>query len=58
MTGPRETESAPAYNLKTYSAFKLLTMAAGYKVLCWYHGEREARKDRGGRRREERDSKV
>ncbi|TGZ47317.1 Uncharacterized protein DBV15_00122, partial [Temnothorax longispinosus] len=31
VTGPRETESAPAYNLKTHSAFKLLTMAAGYK---------------------------
>lgn len=47
--GPRETESAPAYNLKTHSAFKLLTMAAGYKVLCRYHGEREreARRDRG-----------
>lgn len=58
VTGPRETESAPAYNLKTYSAFKLLTMAAGYKVLCRYHGERVARRDRGGRRRDERDSKV
>lgn len=34
VTGLRETESASAYNLKTYSAFKLLTMAAGYKVLC------------------------
>lgn len=33
-TGLRETESTPAYNLKTHSAFKLLTMAAGYKVLC------------------------
>lgn len=37
-TGLRETESAPAYNLKTHSAFKLLTMAAGYKVLCRCHG--------------------
>lgn len=46
VTEPRETESAPAYNLKTHSAFKLLTMAAGYKVLCRYHGEREARRDR------------
>lgn len=34
----RETESASAYNLKTYSAFKLLTMAAGYKVLCRCRG--------------------
>lgn len=42
VTGPRETESASAYNLKTHSAFKLLTIAAGYKVLCRYHGEREA----------------
>lgn len=58
VTRPRETESAPAYNLKTHSAFKLLTMAAGYKVLCRYHGEREARRDRGGWRRDERDSKV
>lgn len=48
VTGPRETESAPAYNLKTHSAFKLLTMAAGYKVLCRYHSERETRRDRGG----------
>lgn len=37
-TGLRETESAPVYNLKTHSAFKLLTMAAGYKVLCRCHG--------------------
>lgn len=37
-TGLRETESVPAYNLKTHSAFKLLTMAAGYKVLCRCHG--------------------
>lgn len=28
----KHTESALAYNLKTHSAFKLLTMAAGYKV--------------------------
>lgn len=34
-----ETESVPAYNLKTHSAFKLLTMAAGYKVLCRCRGE-------------------
>jgi len=45
VTGPRETESAPAYNLKTHSAFKLLTMAAGYKVLCLYYGVREARRE-------------
>lgn len=48
VTGPRETESAPAYNLKTHSAFKLLTIAAGYKVLCRYHGEREARRGSRG----------
>lgn len=48
MTGPRETESAPAYNLKTHSAFKLLTMAAGYKVLCRYHSERETRRGSWG----------
>lgn len=51
-TGPRETENARAYNLKTHSAFKLLTMAAGYKVLCrcrdaeesaWERGEEEER---------------
>jgi hypothetical protein len=55
---PRETENARAYNLKTHSAFKLLTMAAGYKVLCRCRdaggkrvGTRRGRKDR-------RDSKV
>jgi len=37
--GLRETESAPTYNLKTHSAFKLLTMAAGYKVLYRCHDE-------------------
>lgn len=40
VTGNRKR--APAYNLKTHSAFKLLTMAAGYKVLCLCHDE-EAR---------------
>lgn len=61
VTRPRETENAPPYNLKTHSAFKLLTMAAGYKVFCWYHSERKARRDRRSRcrrRRDERDSKV
>ena len=24
-------------NLKTHSAFKLLTMPASYKVFCWFH---------------------
>lgn len=57
-SGLRETESAPAYNLKTHSAFKLLTMAAGYKVLCRCHGiERAAARGRT-RGRDERDSKV
>lgn len=54
----RETESAPAYNLKTHSAFKLLTMAAGYKVLCRCRCEREVRTRAGSRRRDKRDSKV
>lgn len=43
-TGNRKRSGAAAYNLKTHSAFKLLTMATGYKVLCRYHGEREARR--------------
>lgn len=47
--GLRKTESAPAYNLKTHSAFKLLTMAAGYKVLCRYHGRRGSARARAGR---------
>lgn len=34
------------YNLKTHSAFKLLTMAAGYKVLC--HNEEEVARVAGG----------
>lgn len=49
-TGLRETESVPAYNLKTHSAFKLLTMAAGYKVLCRCHGTGRATRV-GGRAR-------
>ena len=56
--GKPKTRPGAAYNLKTHSAFKLLTMATGYKVLCWYHSERKARRDRRGRRRNERDSKV
>lgn len=45
---------APAYNLKTHSAFKLLTMAAGYKVLCRRCGEvEEEEKEEAGEKRKE-----
>lgn len=56
--GPREAENARAYNLKTHSAFKLLTMAAGYKVLCRCHGAGESAWERGERGKDRRDSKV